>query len=214
MMKQISEAFAGRLASGAATTCLCWRLERQDGFKVGLTDHDRALTFGGVTYSPGAALSAARFETAGGLRPGRASGDGALVADALTEADLAAGLWTRARVHVYRVDWQATEDHILIWTGFLSEITQRGDQFEAELISLKAELERPVGRLLSRRCDAALGDARCGLAGVDGQSCDKRFETCRDVFSNVENYRGFPHLPGQDFVLSGPAAAGNDGGRR
>ncbi|MCZ4297997.1 DUF2163 domain-containing protein [Henriciella marina] len=213
-MKQISEAFETRLTSGAATTCLCWRLERRDGVTIGMTDHDRALTFGGVTYSPGAALSAARFETASGLRPGRASGNGAIITEALTEADLAAGLWTRARVHVYRVDWQSTDDRILIWTGFLSEITQRGDQFEAELISLKAELERPVGRRVSRLCDAALGDARCGLTGVDGQSCDKRFETCRDVFSNAENYRGFPHLPGQDFVLSGPAAAGNDGGRR
>lgn len=213
-MKQISEAFEARLADGAATTCLCWRLERRDGFTIGLTDHDRALTFGGITYSPGAALSAARFEIAGGLRPGRASGDGALAACALTEADLAAGLWTRARVHVYRVDWQSTDDRILVWTGFLSEITQLGDQFEAELISLKAELERPVGRLVTRRCDAVLGDERCGLAGVEGQSCDKRFETCHDVFSNAENYRGFPHLPGQDFVLSGPAVAGNDGGRR
>jgi len=213
-MKQISEAFEARLANGAATTCLCWRLERRDGVTIGMTDHDRALTFGGVTYSPGAALSAARFETAGGLRPGRASGDGALVADALTEADLGAGLWTRARVHVYRVDWQSTDDRILVWTGFLSEITQRGDRFEAELISLKAELERPVGRLVLSRCDAALGDARCGFIGVDGQTCDKRFETCRKVFSNAENYRGFPHRPGQDFVLSGPAAAGNDGGRR
>ena len=61
-MKQMSEAFQTKLTSGAATTCLCWRLERRDGFTVGLTDHDRALTFGGVTYSPGAALSFAQSE--------------------------------------------------------------------------------------------------------------------------------------------------------
>ncbi|RIJ20390.1 DUF2163 domain-containing protein [Henriciella barbarensis] len=213
-MKQIDESFQEKLLSGAVTTCLCWRLERQDGLTVGITDHEHVLTFDEVSYTPGAALTSARFETAGGLRPGRASADGALIADALTEEDLAAGLWTRARVYVYRVDWQETDNRILTWTGFLSEVTKRGDQFEAELISLKAELERPVGRLVSRHCDAALGDARCGLSDVGGQSCDKRFETCRDVFSNAENFRGFPHLPGQDVVLSGPAAAGNDGGHR
>lgn len=28
--------------------------------------------------------------------------------------------------------------------------------------------------------------------------CDKRFTTCRVKFSNAENFRGFPHLPGND----------------
>ncbi|WP_025898615.1 DUF2163 domain-containing protein [Sneathiella glossodoripedis] len=31
--------------------------------------------------------------------------------------------------------------------------------------------------------------------------CDKRFATCRDVFANVENFRGFPHVPGLDALL-------------
>ncbi|HWL31942.1 MAG TPA: DUF2163 domain-containing protein [Xanthobacteraceae bacterium] len=30
--------------------------------------------------------------------------------------------------------------------------------------------------------------------------CDKRLETCRDRFDNVVNFRGFPHIPGNDFV--------------
>jgi len=43
--------------------------------------------------------------------------------------------------------------------------------------------------------------------------CDKRFSTCRDRFDNIENFRGFPHMPGNDFALSYPAPGGeNDGG--
>jgi len=30
--------------------------------------------------------------------------------------------------------------------------------------------------------------------------CDKRFETCRSRFNNAINFRGFPHIPGNDFV--------------
>tara|TARA_B100000949_G_scaffold44186_1_gene37896 strand:- start:225 stop:866 length:642 start_codon:yes stop_codon:yes gene_type:complete len=213
-MKNINEDFAARLAGGVTTTCLCWRLERRDGLTVCVCDHDHPLRFMGHDYMPGASLDAARFETAGGLRPGRASADGALSAEAITEEDLEAGLWVRARVHVHRVDWRHPEDGILLWTGFLSEIVRNGAHFEAELISLKAELERPVGRVLARRCDAVLGDARCGLSGVEAQSCDKRFETCSGVFGNGVNFRGFPHMPGQDFILAGPATDGNDGGRR
>ena len=32
--------------------------------------------------------------------------------------------------------------------------------------------------------------------------CDKRFATCRDRFDNAVNFRGFPHIPGNDFVIS------------
>ena len=31
--------------------------------------------------------------------------------------------------------------------------------------------------------------------------CDKRFSTCGAKFANVANFRGFPHMPGNDFVL-------------
>lgn len=53
------------------------------------------------------------------------------------------------------------------------------------------------------------GDAFTVTAG-----CDKRFATCHDRFSNIVNFRGFPHIPGNDFVLRYPVAGepGNDGG--
>jgi uncharacterized phage protein (TIGR02218 family) len=34
--------------------------------------------------------------------------------------------------------------------------------------------------------------------------CDKRLETCRDRFSNVVSFRGFPHIPGQDTMIRYP----------
>lgn len=34
--------------------------------------------------------------------------------------------------------------------------------------------------------------------------CDKRFQTCRDKFGNVTNFRGEPFVPGQDSVLDYP----------
>jgi uncharacterized phage protein (TIGR02218 family) len=43
----------------------------------------------------------------------------------------------------------------------------------------------------------ATGDGFIATAG-----CDKRFQTCRDRFDNAVNFRGFPHMPGNDFALS------------
>ncbi|KQX41957.1 hypothetical protein ASD04_17995 [Devosia sp. Root436] len=34
--------------------------------------------------------------------------------------------------------------------------------------------------------------------------CDRRFASCRDKFANAVNFRGFPHIPGSDFVLRHP----------
>ena len=44
--------------------------------------------------------------------------------------------------------------------------------------------------------------------------CDKSFETCRARFANQLNFRGFPHMPGNDVVLGYVSAgqAGMDGG--
>lgn len=54
----------------------------------------------------------------------------------------------------------------------------------------------------------AVGDTFSVTAG-----CDKRFSTCHDKFNNVVNFRGFPFIPGNDFVIRYPVQGepGNDG---
>jgi uncharacterized phage protein (TIGR02218 family) len=54
----------------------------------------------------------------------------------------------------------------------------------------------------------AAGDTFTITAG-----CDKSFATCRARFANTDNFRGFPLIPGNDFLLSSPAqgAPGNYG---
>ncbi len=44
--------------------------------------------------------------------------------------------------------------------------------------------------------------------------CDKRHATCRAKFANAVNFRGFPHMPGNDFIIRIPRQGepGLDGG--
>ncbi|ALI56055.1 DUF2163 domain-containing protein [Celeribacter marinus] len=45
--------------------------------------------------------------------------------------------------------------------------------------------------------------------------CDKRAETCRLKFNNFNNFRGFPHIPGDDWLAAYPSSSDdNDGGSR
>lgn len=45
--------------------------------------------------------------------------------------------------------------------------------------------------------------------------CDKRRKTCRVKFGNFLNFRGFPHIPGEDWLIAYPTrGTGNTGGSR
>ena len=54
----------------------------------------------------------------------------------------------------------------------------------------------------------AMGDSFTVSAG-----CDKRAETCRAKFANIANFRGFPHIPGQDAVIRYATRDGGHDGR-
>ncbi len=47
----------------------------------------------------------------------------------------------------------------------------------------------------------AVGDTFTVTAG-----CDKHFETCAAKFANAVNFRGFPHMPGNDFAVTYPVS--------
>ncbi len=61
------------------------------------------------------------------------------------------------------------------------------------------------------RADLAVGDTVKLTAG-----CDKRLETCRLKFANSLNYRGFPDIPGDDWLMAHPTrvSARSGGSRR
>jgi uncharacterized phage protein (TIGR02218 family) len=60
----------------------------------------------------------------------------------------------------------------------------------------------------SLRAPLAPGDQLRLLAG-----CDRRAATCRVKFGNFLNFRGFPHLPGDDWITAYPRSdQANTGG--
>jgi uncharacterized phage protein (TIGR02218 family) len=67
------------------------------------------------------------------------------------------------------------------------------------------ELWQPMAQVI------APGDAFTVTAG-----CDKHFATCQAKFDNAVNFRGFAHMPGNDFLtaVARPGDPANDGGSR
>ncbi len=74
--------------------------------------------------------------------------------------------------------------------GMISLIKTDVSGVEARSIETWEELRSPV----------VAGDQAELLAG-----CDKRAQTCADKFDNLVNFRGFPSIPGEDWVSAYPA---------
>ncbi len=85
----------------------------------GFTDHDRPLTFGGVTYQPDSGFSASEAASTLGLAVDSMEVQGALSSAAITEADIALGKWDNASVEIRRVNWSDTSQSVLLRKGTL-----------------------------------------------------------------------------------------------
>ena len=155
-MRHIPEDLAARVESGAATLCHVWRLRRADGATMGFTDHDRDLVVDGVVCRAASGWTAGAGESAVGLAAGSVSAAGALDDAAITEADVAAGLYDQASVELWRVDWTQTTLKVRLWVGTLARI-RRENALEGYRPSnglsagtFVAELEGPLAGCATR----------------------------------------------------------------
>jgi uncharacterized phage protein (TIGR02218 family) len=283
-MKQLAAGLQAHLDTGATTLAMCWKIARTDGEVFGFTEHDKALTFDGVTYAAERAFNRTQISQTLGLSVDNHDVMGAIDNTVLTEDSVTEGRWDGAEVTVMLVNWQDTTMRQVLYRGQLGQTTRGDVAFRTEVRSLVDRLSQKTGRVFGFYCDADLGDARCGfdltdpdfkatgtigasptartmvLSGVagfdagwfsggkitmtsgalDGLSrevkthsltgsvhsadlweafpaapapgdsfevtagCDKTWSTCRAKFANGDNFRGFPHMPGNDRVTDYP----------
>lgn len=185
-------AYNDSLETGSTTLCRCFRLTRADGVLMGFTDHDADVAFDGLTHLAGAALTATEASSKLGLAPDEMEASGALSDDAITEADVVAGVYDGAAVEVWDVDWSQVAVRKLLGRYTIGEVERGGLGFRAELRSLAASIDRPEGRVHTTLCDARrLGDARCRLDLTDFQGFGTvlRANGLEVVVSNLD---GFP----------------------
>lgn len=283
-MRTLDIGFKAHVESGATTLATCWRIARTDGLVLGFTDHDETVRFDGLDYRPAHGLDGSAAPQKLGPQVDTSEVLGVLHAEAITEADILLGRYDGAGVECWRVNWRDPAQRHLLRRNTIGEIVREDGVFRAELRSGQHALNVAKGRLYQALCDAALGDARCGVdlespayhgaatvigitdrhrlvvdglagfaegffafgkarwagGGRDGISdeilshqriggadifgfaapvggwvvigdafsatagCDRQFGTCKARFGNSVNFRGFPHIPGSDFVLRYP----------
>jgi uncharacterized phage protein (TIGR02218 family) len=163
-MRRLPDALAAHVATGETMLCRAWRVTRADGVVLGFTEHDQALVFAGTQFEPASGFAASEANAASGLAAPAAEIKGGFSSEAITESDLAAGRYDGARVELFLVNWQQPEEqHALLSVQEIGEVQRAGPGFSAELRSVAHRLQQPQGRIYNRRCDADLGDVRCGV---------------------------------------------------
>ncbi|OLP46862.1 DUF2163 domain-containing protein [Rhizobium oryziradicis] len=192
-MRVIPDALAAHLAGDATTLCTCWRVIRTDQMVLGFTDHDRDLTLLGTQCHAASGFSASDAEAETGLAAPSSEVAGAFSSEVITEVDLMAGRYDGARIEVYRVNWQDPSQYLLLKVQEMGEVKRQTGQFTAELRSFTAKLNQEQGRTFGRRCDASLGDARCGVnMSVAGRRVSATVVTMesgdRITVSGIEGY--------------------------
>ena len=194
----------------ATTLARAFILVTAGGERHGFTDCDRALVVDGVACRP---MDAADTER----RTGFDADSGAL--RAVLDVDLSrdailAGALDGATLEEWRVDWADPDRAVRLTVGRLGRISLSGEGFEADWLGLSTLLDRSTGRVFSRRCDAELGDPRCGLQAGEGERCARTFAACK-ARNNAANFRGFPYLLGDDALQAGVhLTPSRDGGSR
>lgn len=151
------------LATGLTTLSRAWAITRSDGLRMGFTDHDRDLSFDGLTFRAETGLTALALQQSTGMSVDNTEAMGALSDTAISEADIAAGRFDGAEVLAWLVNWADTTQRQMLFRGTIGEIRRAGGAFQAELRGLSEALNRPVGRIFQKPCTAVLGDATCGF---------------------------------------------------
>ena len=162
-MKTLSTALQAHLDGGTTTLSWCWRISRADGVTLGFTDHDAVLTFDGTDFEPESGFAASEVRSGSDLSVDAQDAEGVLTSDRITETEINDGRWDAAQVDLWRVNWADTSQRVLLRRGAVGQIRRGRMAFVAEVRSLAHVLGQTVGRTFQASCDAALGDARCGI---------------------------------------------------
>lgn len=137
----------------------------------------------------------------GDTRCGVDLADPAFSVEADIDAIDAGRVFDFARLDEFEPDW-FTRGTLEVLSGPAAGLRQHIKQDDVAADSARrVGLWQPLGAM------PRVGDRVLLIAG-----CDKRADTCRLKFSNFMNFQGFPHIPGEDWLMRVPRRGDSNSG--
>ena len=258
-----------------STWTTCVKIKRTDNVTIGLTELDRDIQIGGVTYVSATGYNPSTYSSNSSMSVNYADLEGLLGMTGVTREQIRAGLYDFSEITLFLYDYEQDVIVKTLATGNWGESQLMDGRYKAEFRSLSQRMQQSVGKLYTAHCSAEFGDTKCKynfapliqtgslttvssrlrihdtarteadnywrggvITFISGDNiyrsfevsasyssgeivlflplsfpaqvsdqytirpgCDKMFETCRDKYNNVTNFRGFPHVPGTMEIL-------------
>jgi hypothetical protein len=168
-MKTISSALSDHLDQEVTTLCSCWRVVRRDGQEFYFTDHDRDITFEGNLYEAESSYDRTAVQSTSDISVANLDVSGILDSEKIRDEELRAGLFNRADVFVFIVNWEQPDAGALkVRRGWFGEVTLLDNgTFVTEIRGLAQALTHNWIEVYSAECRADFCDDRCKLDIAD-----------------------------------------------
>lgn len=164
MPRSITAALEAHFGQDLTTLAVCYDIEKRDGTVLGFTSCDKDITYGGVTYNSFATANITNLEHLASTDADNLEIDIAFDDNYITKEDVQKGLYDKAIMRLFIINYEDTGMGIVKLTkGNLGTIQLGEHSAKAELMSMSNALKNKIGRVYAYRCDAELGDTRCGV---------------------------------------------------
>ncbi len=165
MPRNISANLSARITDGETSLTECLLVTKRDGTQIGFTKLNADVVFEGVTYRAAPAMDLTNIGVEAGLNVDESQLRAAFVEGFATKLQLRSRQFEDAAFERFFIDWQhPTDGRVVVQKGRIGRIPEADDTFSAELHSLAALAQRPVGDICSPTCrHKRLGDSGCQL---------------------------------------------------
>lgn len=168
-MKSISVELSTHLDGEVTTLASCWRVVRRDGREFYFTDHDQDIVFEGNIYEAESSYDRTAVANGSDMSVDNMDVAGILDSEKISEEDMRNGLFNRADVYVFIVNWaNPSQGALKVRRGWFGEVTITDTgQFTTEIRGLAQALSHNFIEVYSAECRADFCDARCKLNIAD-----------------------------------------------
>lgn len=146
-----------------STWTTCVKIKRTDNVTIGLTELDKNLTIGGVTYVSAAGYSPSTYSSNSTMSVNHADIEGLLGFAGVTREQIRAGLYDFASIELFIYDFEIESVVKTLAVGNWGESQLLDGSYKAEFRSLSQRMQQSVGKLYTAHCSADLGDEKCKI---------------------------------------------------
>lgn len=164
-MKTISTALSNHLDQEVTTLATCWKIVRKDGREFFFTDHDRDILFEGDVYDAESSYDRTAVANGSDMSVDNMDVSGILDSEKLDPTEMRNGLFNRADVYIFVVNWKnPSQGALKVRRGWFGEIqlTDTG-KFMTEIRGLAQALSHNFIEVYTAECRADFCDQRCKL---------------------------------------------------